>query len=228
MRSAVTTGVLAFVVAAAVLVTAGPASAKGPVSAMLTGPGIDDPIDVLEAISTEDTGMWHALSEFVDPAVLESEPKSDLGPRYTLVWEVMSGPDKTTPIRQDLYLEAEGGPVAHTAPGQPFIDGVTSEQWYRMPTRVRDALAEEGVLLDGMKPVTPAAAVKTKDKAASDAEIAGAVRRPAVDPGTERDPGWPAATAVAGGAAVLGAGGVVMARRLLASRQRRLVDVTRL
>lgn len=229
MRSAVTAGVSAFVVVAAVLVAAGPASAKGPVAATVSGPGIDDPIDVLDTLSTEDTGMWHALSDFAEPGVLTSAPGTDLGPRYTLVWDVMSGPEETMPIRQHLYLDAEGGPVAHTEPGQPVGDVVTSERWYRMPNRVRDVLAAEGVPLDGVKAVTPDAGGGSKDRPAADAEADDvAARRATGEPRTAGDPRWPTATAAAGGAAALGAGVVVMARRLLASRQRRRVDVTRL
>jgi hypothetical protein len=228
MRSAVTAGVSAFVVVAAVMVAAGPASAKGPVAATVSGPGIDDPIDVLDTISADDTGVWHALSDFADPGVLTSAPGTDLGPRYTLVWEMMSGPEETTPILQHLYLDAEGGPVAHTETGQPVGDAVTSDRWYRMPNRVRDILAAEGVPVDGVKTVTPDAAAGSKNQPAAGAEVDDAASRRAADPDTAGDPRWPTATAAAGGAAALGAGVVVMARRRLASRQRRRVDVTRL
>jgi hypothetical protein len=233
MRNAVTTGAVALVAVAVVLVAAGPASAKGPVSATITGPGIDDPIEVLEVVSADDTGVWLTLSNMADPAVLPTAPKTDLGPRHTLVWK-MSGPKGSIPVHQYLYLEADGGPLAYTEPGQPFIDGVTTEQWYRMPTRVRDALAAEGVPLDGVKPGKPAGAetglkvtsdkAAKDDKAATDAAADDATSRRAADPQASRDPVWPTATAAAVGAVAVGAGGVAVVRRAIANRQRRRVD----
>jgi hypothetical protein len=234
VRNAVTTGMLAFVAVAAVLVAAGPASAKGPVSAIITGPGIDESIDVVEVVSADDTGVWLALSDMADPAVLPTAPKTDLGPRHTLVWK-MSGPQGSIPVHQYLYLEADGGPLAYTEPGQPFIDGVTTEQWYRMPSRVRDALAAEGVPLDGLKPGKPAAGAETgnnvtsdkaakDDKAAKGAAADEATSPRAAGPQASRDPVWPTATAAAVGAVVVGAGGVAVVRRAIASRERRRVD----
>jgi hypothetical protein len=90
------------------------------VSVKISGPGIEHPIELLDEIAADDTGVWHALSDYADPAQLPSAPTGDLGPRHALVWEMMSGPQDATPIRQDLYLDAPGGSVAHTPPGQSF------------------------------------------------------------------------------------------------------------
>jgi hypothetical protein len=192
-------------VLAGVVALARPAAGKGAMSATVTGPGIDVPIDLTYSMDRLDTGMWHALSHDRDPAVLDAAPAGDLGPPHTLTWQVISGQDingeyATTPIRQDLYLDAEGGPVARTAPGQRFRDTATVELWYRVPDETRDALVEAGVPLAGKKP-------------GNGTEAAAAP--PARAPGPSGDPAWPVVVAagVGGGLALTVTGGALAARR---------------
>ncbi|HZA77002.1 MAG TPA: hypothetical protein VE623_11515 [Acidimicrobiales bacterium] len=206
MRSTLSIGVVSCLGVAAltgVMALAGPAAGKGAVSATISGPGLDTPIEVTGAIDPDETGMWHALSHYPDPALLDAAPAGDLGPRHILTWQVISGQDhetgehEATPIRQDLYLDAEGGPVAYTAPAQRFRDDVTVEVWYRVPDALRDTLAAAGVPLTGNKIASEGSAV------------------PPPAPGPSGDPVWPAVAAGAGaGLALVGVGGTLAMRRV--------------
>ncbi|MGH8935405.1 MAG: hypothetical protein ACRDXD_03910 [Acidimicrobiia bacterium] len=68
-----------------------PAGAKGPQSATITGPGIDEPIELIDYGRTElvvrlleQTGLWYATGDL--PIPLAGKPAGELGPRYTLTW----------------------------------------------------------------------------------------------------------------------------------------------
>jgi hypothetical protein len=199
MRTVMSSGALAALTMLLALVwAAGPASAKGTVSVMISGPGIDEPVEVLDAIGIYDTGMWTALGD-VYPA-LAAAPTKDLGPRHTLTWRVIGGQDEagqyeTTPIRQDLYLDAAGGSVVYTPPGQPFGDSVTVEVWFPLPDGLRDDLVAAGVPLTG-------------DKLTADKTPAG---EPA--PAPSGDPVWPEALAAGAGGLTLAGAGTLAIRR---------------
>lgn len=110
---------MAFAAALALLALQAPATAKGPDSATITGPGIG---------TKELTWRGHGqsleallqISRFWDGPDLAAwgvePPAGDLGPRFELTYHV-SGPEGS-PIRQDLYPFATGGPVIHMAEGQ--------------------------------------------------------------------------------------------------------------
>lgn len=130
-----------------------PAFAKGPESAIITGPGIDRQIE-LEVIPNrelvsklmEQTGIWYATGDLPQPI---DKPAGELGPGYTLTW-INSGPPGASleerTIRQEIYLEAEIGPVIHTHV-QESLQGWGSERigWFAAPSGLRDTLAELGV-----------------------------------------------------------------------------------
>ena len=140
------------VTSAIVGVLGGIAFAKGPESATITGPGIDEPIELINADYFDSdytdhvkelmrqTGLWFATSSRIS-----TEPAGDLGPPYTLTW-INSGPpsdsvDKRT-IRQTLYLYADNGPVIHT-PAQEGLEGWGTNVigWFTAPDGLRDTLA---------------------------------------------------------------------------------------
>jgi hypothetical protein len=56
-------------------------------------------------------------------------------------------------IRQEIYLEAENGPVIHT-PAQESLQGWGSERigWFAAPSGLRDTLAELGVPISPTRP----------------------------------------------------------------------------
>ena len=133
-------------------------AAKGPESAIITGPGIDQPIELINTTNRdlvarlmEQTGLWYATGDLPQPI---DKPAGDLGPSYTLIW-INSGPpgasiDERT-IRQEIYLDAEGGPVIHT-PNQESLRGwgPVVNGWFAAPSGLRETLAELGV------PISPA------------------------------------------------------------------------
>jgi hypothetical protein len=84
------------------------------------------------------------------PSPLSAEPPGgSLGPRHTLTWQMMTGTGETTPIRQDLYLHADGGPLVHTPAKQPLWGGVTRGGWSPMRGDAVQALADACVPVIG-------------------------------------------------------------------------------
>lgn len=137
-----------------------PAFAKGPESAIITGPGIDQPIELIDIANRdlvarlmEQTGLWYATGDLPQPI---DKPAGDLGPSYTLTW-INSGPpgaslDERT-IRQEIYLEAENGPVIHT-PDQEPLQGWGPERigWFAAPSGLRDTLTKLGAPISPARP----------------------------------------------------------------------------
>jgi hypothetical protein len=145
---------------AVVLVLAGPAWAKGLQSATITGPGLEQPIDVADPDNSKLpalTGFWEVMpGQPAPPGLVEQAPTKQRGPRYRLTWRLMTDADDTIAIRQDLYPHAVGGPLVHTAAGQPIFDAATPGGWYAAPLTLRDMLQSLGVPPAGSPPA-PAA-----------------------------------------------------------------------
>ena len=195
---------------ALVLALAGPAQAKGIQSASITGPGLDEPIEVAHP----DTTKLPALTRFWDvmpgqpapPAFAGKAPTKELGSRYTITWRLMTDTDETTVIRQDVYPDADGGPLVHTPAGQAIFDGTTAGGWYGAPIALRDMLGSLGVPAPDSKPAS--------------AKSSAAGPQGAAPPSSDDSP-WPVVVVVAaGGVALAGVGGAVAVRR---SRRRERV-----
>lgn len=131
-------------------------AAKGPESAIITGPGIGRPIELIDytlgtapdllARLMEQTGIWYATGDLPRPI---EEPAGELGPGYTLTWINSGPPDKGVDertIRQEIYLDAEGGPLIYT-PAQDSLQnwGPGRTGWFAAPSGLRDTLAGLGV-----------------------------------------------------------------------------------
>jgi hypothetical protein len=171
---------------AGAVASAGPALAKGIQSATLSGPGLDHPMDVTPPNGdggrlSDLTGFWDVMpGQPRPPTFTEQAPTGQLGPRYTITWRLMTGPDETTAIRQDLYPDAAAGPLVHTSAGQPIFDGTTVGGWYAAPVALRDMLQEFGVPVAGATSAepppanTPAARAPSSDDAPSLAVMLGA------------------------------------------------------
>ena len=143
----------AMAVGALVLVgVAHPAAAKGPLSATLSGPGIDPPIDLTETADPDlmhelmlQTGLWFAAIETVP-----YEPVSaDLGPRYTLSWVNSVPPslsEQGRTIDQYIYAHAELGLMIHT-PQQDGLSGWGASVigWFVAPIGLQQTLTSLGV-----------------------------------------------------------------------------------
>ena len=170
--------------AAAAIVLAMPALAKGPSQASITGPGLARPI-VLSgngepgeqgplAVLAGQTGLFDAL--FGAGAIAPTPPMGQLrtppsaavlGPRYTVIYTVPG----VTPqpgeqfgrIRQDLYPGAAGGPVIYTPSGQNgFSQPLQVTGWLRAGPQLARILARLGVRL----PPATRAAPRTRPPAA--------------------------------------------------------------
>jgi hypothetical protein len=187
---------------ALVLALAGPAQAKGIQSATITGPGLDEllvaPGDGLASL----TAFWEVMPGQPQPPTLTDQaPTKQLGPRYRLTWRLTTHADRTTAIHQDLYPHAEGGPLVHTAAGQPIFNAGTVGGWYQAPVALRDRLNALGVPPAASDPVEAVDAVPSSN-----------------------DSPWRAVIVlVAGAAALAGLGAAVAVRR--ARRRERVAPV---
>lgn len=196
--------VLGGVAALAIVVTgAAPAGAKGPASLTITGPGLDDPIEVSltgEGADAPPPYVVVALMELVGPYDLASradardaKPGGRLHERYTLTWTMAHPPDAdpaSYTVVQDVYPNA--------AFGGPFL--ADADGWYEARPALRDTLAALGV------PVTHPT---TAHLAATQAATPPAPPRP----GPDRLTPWPLALAGAAGLTAGLTAGVTLARR---------------
>ena len=112
---------------AALAVTA-TATAKGPTSASLTGPGLDRAVPVKgEGESGTGTplgslvelgGFFPQMFVQTPDSTVRTRPTGDLGPRYRVAYRV-PGPNGISTVVQDVYPYAKT-PVTYMRPGQRF------------------------------------------------------------------------------------------------------------
>jgi hypothetical protein len=128
------------------------AQAKGAESVTLSGPGIDNPIELIDASTSFDTYENDAPATLIGLTSLWSGPRSasvaapeELGSAYTLTW-VMGPPGDPIELRtihQYVYLDAVGGPLIHI-PEQIGLDGWGAEGigWFEAPEEVGPTIEE--------------------------------------------------------------------------------------
>ena len=214
-----------------VVALAAPAAAKGVASLTVTGPGIpiDAPIEVsgrthpaeLEDIFAS-SGVPEALPDLGSSALATRAGTVDLGPRHALTWHVMTGPGEMTPLRQDLYLQADGGPLTYTEPGQPIWGGVTRGGWYRAPERLRQALADACVPIIG--DFEASAACSERRMAAKAASASVGTANPREREQRSGSSSWPEAIAgITAATALIVTGGMVAHKR---TRRRRMAPIS--
>jgi hypothetical protein len=135
---------------ASVLAVASPAVAKGTSTVTVKGPGVARPI-ALDGEGTlklnEAAGLYHAVFHASGSVIVSRRPNGKLGPRYVATYAWLVGPNRTKPVRQELYPFASGGAWTYTPPGQrvlktetPFLGG-----WYRAGPPLTDLLVSIGV-----------------------------------------------------------------------------------
>jgi hypothetical protein len=104
---------------------AGPAAAKGPSKASITGPGLDRAIVLAgDAEGNMNSRFGRFVQQvgffkqvFVYPGSTSPErPPGRLGPRYDVVYTVPGPNHDTWTVRQELYPFAAAGPVTTSAP----------------------------------------------------------------------------------------------------------------
>jgi hypothetical protein len=114
------------------------ALAKGPDEAKITGPGLAKAIVI--SGPEEDGSPMMAFAEAAgffpaafgqqpDP-MLPGRPKGDLGPKYTIDYNVPGGEGTNFSISQDLYPYATPYAVTYTKPGQEIFDMTTRGGWW--------------------------------------------------------------------------------------------------
>jgi len=151
--------------AAAVMVLAGTAFAKGPGQEvfgqlLVAGPGLSTPIH-LEGVlafgpygeqATAPDADSRDFSAFVlgsglipsDTGYFGLEPTGDLGPRYVVTVR-LTKPDAAS-VTQDLYPFADGGPVFFNRPGQTGLyGGRLLPAWWYPPAGVLNVLTARGL-----------------------------------------------------------------------------------
>lgn len=138
--------------ALAVLALPANALAKGPDEAKITGPGLAKAITVsgpeedgspMMAFA-EATGFFPAAFGQQPNPMLPSPPKGDLGPRYTIEYNV-PGPDGGNfTLKQDLYPHALPAAVTYMKPGQEIFDMTTAGGWWSDAT-LKDQLVALGL-----------------------------------------------------------------------------------
>jgi hypothetical protein len=145
-----------------VIVNAGIALGKGPESVTLTGPGIDSPVELVDAVDwpiscdnscppdpmvrlMEKSGLWYATGDL--PIAMDG-PEEDLGPRYVLTWVRGGFPDESVVERtfhQFIYLQADDGPVIHTPEQEGLVEwGSSVVGWFRASEDLPDTLLSLG------------------------------------------------------------------------------------
>jgi hypothetical protein len=136
----------------------GTAAAKGPTAVTITGPGLDDPVELAGDAEgntssrigrlVEGSGWFAQAFQQTPDSTSRTRPEGRLGARYDAVWSV-PGPDgKTRTIKQQLYPFAAAGPVTYVAPNQTLFpsEGMTTHGgWFRAPVALRPMLAALGL-----------------------------------------------------------------------------------
>jgi hypothetical protein len=216
------------VVVALVAGPAGPATAKGAESVTITGPDIPAarPLELSARTDPDtfgrlDTGLYDAL-DAGGPPLAAVQPAGKLGTRHVLTWQLHVGPGGPTPVRQDLYLSAAGGPLAYTPPGQfVWADGsVAGGGWHRPPNGVVQVLAD---LKSGW--ASGKGDAVAGDMLADDVLADVAPEPEATPAGSVGDAVWPEVTAGTAAAALAAIGGLAALRLRRARRRERVAAV---
>lgn len=167
MRHQVRFGILVVLATAMLAVLALPAQAKGPGehdevegSAFLTGPGLDEPIEIggqlrlYDSAGQDDLGVLFAGAglrpyDLTLDGWFDLPPdRSTLGPRYEITF-TFADADMSGPIVQDVYPYAEGGrPWFFTHPGQyspMFGNRPVPSAWWTAPASIVALLGRHGL-----------------------------------------------------------------------------------
>ena len=146
-----------YLVAAAVVAFVLPAvaAAKGPVSASITGRGLEHTLAIAgdgEAVGTQlgaltmRSGFFAQMFGQTPDPTLRTRPAGRLGPRYTVVY-VVPGPNNIqSRVVQRVYPFAKPVALSYMKPGQPFWEGETTHGgWYRASLALKRILLRAGV-----------------------------------------------------------------------------------
>jgi hypothetical protein len=139
----------------AALVASAPASAKGPSTASLTGPGLDHAIPIegdgesgpgtpLGSLVQLGGFFGQVFAEFPDPTT-RTRPTGDLGPRYRISYRVPGPHNGTSTLVQDVYPYAQT-PVTHMRRYQRFWGAnFTHGGWFVAGPGLKETLVAAGL-----------------------------------------------------------------------------------
>jgi hypothetical protein len=136
-----------------ILWTSPPAVAKGPSQGIITGPGLSEPITLREpgaATIGPDLAKVLEQSRFSlsgsDGGRLAHRPAGDLGPRYTITYDMTLSDRLSGTIVQYVYPYAEPLPITYM-PGRQTYWGTqeTVGAWYAARTGLRQTLIDVGL-----------------------------------------------------------------------------------
>jgi hypothetical protein len=146
-----------YLFAAAVVALALPAVAiaKGPVSASISGPGLnrtlaiegngEGPGTALGTLAAASGFFPQMFGQSPDPT-LKSRPKATLGPRYKAVYVVPGPNDVRSRVVQYIYPYAKPVALTFMQPGQRFWNGRKAHGgWYRASARLKGVLVQAGL-----------------------------------------------------------------------------------
>ena len=146
-----------YLVAAAVVALVLPAlgAAKGPVSASISGKGLERTLTIAgdgEAVGTQlgaltmRSGFFAQMFGQTPDPTLRTRPAGTLGPRYTVIYVVPGPNDIQSRVVQRVYPFAKPVALSYMKPGQPFWEGETTHGgWYRASIALKRILIRAGV-----------------------------------------------------------------------------------
>jgi hypothetical protein len=131
------------------------AAAKGPVSASISGPGLDRALAIngdgegpgtsLGTLANASGYFAQMFGQSPDPT-LASRPSGTLGLRYTAVYVVPGPNDIQSRVVQYIYPYAKPVALTYLKPGQRFWDGRKAHGgWYRASPALKRVLVRAGL-----------------------------------------------------------------------------------
>jgi hypothetical protein len=142
--------VLAAIVALALPLAA---LAKGPTGASISGPGSGGGLNISGdgksggtplGDVTEQAGFFPAAYGQEPNPMLPARPKGDLGPKYTINYDVPNGEGTVFHIQQDVYPYANP-PATYMKPGQQIFDMETHGGWFQADPQLKNTLVSAGL-----------------------------------------------------------------------------------
>jgi hypothetical protein len=153
------------------LALAAPAQAKGPVSAVISGPGIDTTRLTFDSDETKLAALLDIAYPWIDGRGVwrAGRPAGELGPMYSVTYRMPPEMRLTRDevVRQTIYPFADGGAVVYTARGQTMFGNPLQHGWKtasgQLTAVMRDLGAVDPNAATNAASVTPAAATSTRE-----------------------------------------------------------------
>jgi hypothetical protein len=139
----------------AIVALAVPAAAlgKGPSGASVNGPGSGGGLTISGdgesggtplGDLTEQAGFFPAAYGQEPNPMLSARPKGNLGPKYTISYDVPGGEGTVSHIQQDVYPYANP-PVTYMKPGQQIFGMGTRGGWFQADAQLKSTLVSAGL-----------------------------------------------------------------------------------